>query len=114
MFLSSFFSITHNSKTIWCVRILYIPNDCSVNKDHFLFEAVCALRLASYGLKTTCISRTQHCFIWTLLWLLTPKLCVYYQVYSFMLQILELYIHSANTVEPQYSGHSINGAGAIF
>ena len=28
-FLSSSFSDKHNSKTIQCMRILYLPNDCS-------------------------------------------------------------------------------------
>ena len=43
----------HNSKSIQCMRILNIPNDCSVNEDHlYLFWPVCELQLASYGLKT--------------------------------------------------------------
>ena len=48
-----FFSIKHNSKTIRCMQILSIPNDCSANEDYsYLFGAVYELRLASYGLKT--------------------------------------------------------------
>ena len=52
-FFFFFFSIKHNSKTIQCVQILRIPNDCSANEDYsYMFWAVYELWLASYGLKT--------------------------------------------------------------
>ena len=52
-FLLSFSFIKHNSKTIRCVQILNIPNDCSADGDYsYMFWAVYELRLASYGLKT--------------------------------------------------------------
>ena len=52
-FLSSSFSIMHNSKTIWCVQILlYIPSDCSPNADPFWFGSAWERWLVSYGLGT--------------------------------------------------------------
>ena len=46
LILLIFFLIMHNSKPIWCVRILCILNDSSVNGDHsYLFWASCELRL---------------------------------------------------------------------
>ena len=63
--LSSSF-IKHNSKTIRCVQILNIPNDCSANVDYsYMFWAVYELRLVSYGLKT--VSNTLHVLLRTLL-----------------------------------------------
>ena len=55
-----FFFVMHNLKTIQCVWILCIPNDCSANgDDSYLFWAVYKLRLANYSLKaasqTLCI-----------------------------------------------------------
>ena len=62
--LSSF--IKHNSKTIQCVQILNIPNDCSANGDYsYMFWAVYELWLASYGLKT--VSNTLRVLLRTLL-----------------------------------------------
>ena len=61
-----FFSIKHNSKTILCVQILSIANDCSANEDYsYMFWAVYELRLASYGLKT--LSNTLRVLLRTLL-----------------------------------------------
>ena len=58
--------IKHNSKTIRCVQILNIPNDCSANGDFScMFSAVYELRLASYGLKT--VSNTLRVLLRTLL-----------------------------------------------
>ena len=53
-FFLSFFSITHNSKSIRRIRMFYIPNDCCAIGD-FLFwvRAACEQRLASYGPKYT-------------------------------------------------------------
>ena len=63
---SFFFFIKHNSKTIWCVQILNIPNDCSANVDYsYMFWAVYKLRLASYSLKT--VSNTLRVLVRTLL-----------------------------------------------
>ena len=63
-FLLSF--IKYNSKTIRCVQILNIPNDCSANGDYsYMFWAVYELRLASYGLKT--VSNTLRVLLCTLL-----------------------------------------------
>ena len=63
---SFFFSIRHNSKTIRCLKILCIPNDCSANEDYsYLFWAVYELRLASSGLKT--VSNTLRVLLRTLL-----------------------------------------------
>ena len=51
--LLSFFFARHNSKSIRCMQILNIPNDCSANLLHsYLFRASCELRVMSYGLKT--------------------------------------------------------------
>ena len=46
-------SVTHNSKTIRCMKILYIPNDFSTT-GHLLFwfGAAYELRLESYGQET--------------------------------------------------------------
>ena len=58
--------IKHNSKTIRCVQILRIPNNCSANVDYsYMFRAVYELPLASYGLKI--VSNTLRVLLRTLL-----------------------------------------------
>ena len=65
-FFFFFFFIKHNSKTIQCVQILNIPNDCSAHGDYsYRFWAVYELRLASYSLKT--VSNTLRVLLRTLL-----------------------------------------------
>ena len=61
-----FFSIRHNSKTIWFVKILNIPNGWSSTVDYsYWFLASSELQLASYGLKT--VANTLHILLHTLL-----------------------------------------------
>ena len=50
---SALFFCRHNSKSILCLQILNLPNDCSANLLHsYLFWASCELHVASYNLKT--------------------------------------------------------------
>ena len=52
-FFFCFFSVKHNSKTIWFVKILNIPNGWYFTVDYsYWLSSSCDLRLASYGLET--------------------------------------------------------------
>ena len=63
---SLFFLARHNSKSIWSLQILNIPNDCLANLLHSsLFWALCKLRVLSYGLKT--VPKLLHILMRTLL-----------------------------------------------
>ena len=74
-FFSFFFSVMHNSKTIQCMWMVYISNDCSANGDHsYLFWAVCELWLVNYSLKT--VSKTLCVLVQTFIWLLTVIVCI--------------------------------------
>ena len=59
----------YSSKTILCMQILNIPNDCSANEDHsHLFWASCELLLVSWGLNVSICVRVciSHAFVYAL------------------------------------------------
>ena len=59
-FPSFFFSVTHNSKTTRCIKILCIPNDCSANGERSYLFLSCVLATSGELQPWNCLPDTSH------------------------------------------------------
>ena len=60
-----FLFLMHNSRTVWCIWTIHIPNNYSAISYPFTHRTACELRLASYGSKHALQSLSNSPFVCT-------------------------------------------------